>query len=87
MTMSTLSLTTSIDGDKSDWDSSMLIAQGTANDDPRVYRPGSMYEIAMDDYALYAAWDNDNLYLMWEMANVQDIVAPNDDFPLSQGNL
>ena len=79
--------TISIDGDKSDWDSSMLIAQGTANDDPRVYRPGSMYEIAMDDYALYAAWDNDNLYLMWEMANVQDIVAPNDDFPLSQGNL
>ena len=65
----------------------MLIAQGTANDDPRVYRPGSMYEIAMDDYALYAAWDNDNLYLMWEMANVQDIVAPNDDFSLSQGNL
>lgn len=79
--------TISVDGDKSDWDSSMLIAQGTANDDPRVYRPGSMYEIAMDDYALYAAWDNDNLYLMWEMANVQDIVAPNDDFPLSQGNL
>ncbi|MCI2113192.1 MAG: starch-binding protein [Ruminococcus sp.] len=79
--------TISVDGDKSDWDCSMLIAQGTANDDPRVYRPGSMYEIAMDDYALYAAWDNDNLYLMWEMANVQDIVAPNDDFPLSQGNL
>lgn len=79
--------TISVDGDKSDWDSSMLIAQGTANDDPRVYRPGSMYEIAMDDYALYAAWDNDNLYLMWEMANVQDVVAPNDDFPLTQGNL
>lgn len=54
--------TISVDGDKSDWESSMLIAQGTANGDPRVYRPGSMYEIAMDDYALYAAWDNDNLY-------------------------
>ncbi|MDD6847952.1 MAG: starch-binding protein, partial [Oscillospiraceae bacterium] len=78
--------TISVDGDKSDWDQSMLIAQGTANDDPRVYRDNSMYEIAMDDYALYAAWDNDNLYLMWEMANVQDIVAPNDDFPISQGN-
>lgn len=76
-----------IDGDKSDWSSSMLIAQGTANDDPRVYRDSAMYEIAMDDYALYAAWDNDNLYLMWEMANVQDIVAPNDDFPISHGNL
>ncbi|MDO4487176.1 MAG: hypothetical protein Q4C46_11405, partial [Bacillota bacterium] len=79
--------TISVDGEKSDWESSMLIAQGTANDDPRVYRDNSMYEIAMDDYALYAAWDNANLYLMWEMANVQDIVAPKDDFPISQGNL
>lgn len=77
----------SIDGSISDWNSSMLIAQGVANDDPRVYRPNSMYEIAMDDYALYAAWDNQNLYLMWEMANVQDAVAPNDDYPISQGNL
>ena len=76
-----------IDGSIADWDSSMLIAQGVANDDPRVYRPNSMYEIAMDDYALYAAWDNDNLYLMWEMANVQDAVAPNDTYPISQGNL
>jgi len=76
-----------IDGSISDWDSSMLIAQGVANDDPRVYRPNSMYEIAMDDYALYAAWDNSNLYLMWEMANVQDAVAPSDTYPISQGNL
>lgn len=76
-----------IDGDISDWDSSMLIAQGVANDDPRAYRPSSMHEYPVDDYALYAAWDNDNLYLMWEMANVQDQVAPNDDFPLTQGNL
>ena len=76
-----------IDGSISDWDKSMLIAQGVANDDPRVYRPNSMYEIAMDDYALYAAWDNTNLYLMWEMANVQDAVAPSDTYPISQGNL
>ncbi len=76
-----------IDGNISDWDSSMLIAQGVANDDPRVYLPSSMHEIPIDDYALYAAWDNTNLYLMWEMANVQDAVAPSDDFPISQGNL
>ncbi|MBR3972050.1 MAG: starch-binding protein [Ruminococcus sp.] len=76
-----------IDGSISDWDSSMLIAQGVANDDPRVYRPGSMHEIAIDDYALYAAWDNSNLYLMWEVANVQDAIAPLDNFPLTQGNL
>lgn len=77
----------SIDGSISDWDSSMLIAQGTANDDPRVYRPNSMYEVGIDLYALYAAYDSTNLYLMWEMTNVQDVVAPNDDYPLSQGTL
>ncbi len=76
-----------IDGSISDWDSSMLIAQGVANNDPRVYRPSSMHEIAIDDYALYAAWDNSNLYLMWEVANVQDAIAPMDNFPLTQGNL
>ncbi|MDE5778074.1 MAG: leucine-rich repeat protein [Lachnospiraceae bacterium] len=79
--------TISVDGDLSDWDSSMLIAQGAANDDPRVYRPGSMYELPIDLYALYGAYDDNNVYLMWEMTNVQDVVAPNDDYPLSQGIL
>ncbi len=80
--------TISVDGDISDWDSSMLIAQAAANDDPRVYRDSSMHEIAMDDYALYACWDDSNLYLMWEMTNVQDVVGgPDDTFPLSQGNI
>lgn len=79
--------TITVDGDPSDWDSSMKIAQGVANDDPRVYRPNSMYEKGVDDYALYAAWDDTKLYLMWEMANVSDVVSPNDDFPISQGNL
>lgn len=79
--------TISVDGDISDWDTSMIIAQGTANDDPRVYRDNSMYEIPIDMYALYGAYDSQNLYLMWEMTNVQDVVAPNDDYPLSQGTL
>ena len=79
--------TISVDGSLSDWDSSMLIAQGAANDDPRVYRPNSMYELPIDLYALYGAYDDNNLYLMWEMTNVQDVVAPNDDYPLSQGVL
>ncbi len=74
--------TITVDGDVSDWDSSMLIAQGAANDDPRVYRPNSMYEIPYDAYAMYAAWDDTNLYLMVEMTNVQDVVAPNDRYPL-----
>ena len=79
--------TISVDGSLSDWDSSMLIAQGAANDDPRVYRDNSMYEIPIDLYALYGAYDDKNLYLMWEMTNVQDVVAPNDNYPLSQGVL
>lgn len=74
-----------IDGKISDWDESMLIAQGVANDDPRVYCTSSMHENPIDSYALFAAWDDANLYLMWEMKNVQDIVAPSDDYPLSQG--
>lgn len=79
--------TITVDGDKSDWESSMLIAQGVANDDPRVYAHWSMHEIGIDDYAMYAAWDDTNLYIMYEMANVQDVVAPGENFPMTQGNL
>lgn len=75
-----------VDGSFGDWESSMKIAQGVANDDPRVYAQWSMHEIAMDDYALFAAWDDENLYLMWEMINMSDVVA-NEDFPISQGRL
>ena len=74
-----------VDGVVSDWNSSMIIAQGTANDDPRVYRYNSMDENPVDLYTLYGAYDDNYLYLMWEMTNVQDIVAPNDEEPLEQG--
>lgn len=46
-----------------------------------------MHEIAFDDYAMYAAWDDTNLYIMYEMANVQDVVASGEDYPMTQGNL
>lgn len=62
--------TITVDGDLSDWDSSMIIAQGAANDDPRVYRPNSMYEVPIDLYTLYGTYDDENVYLMWEMTNV-----------------
>ena len=75
--------TITIDGNVSDWDNSMLIAQGTANDDPRVYMPSSMHEQPWDAYALYAAWDDTNLYFMWEMANTTYIVSPSDNFAAS----
>lgn len=79
--------TITVDGDIGDWDSSMIIAQGAANDDPRVYRDNSMYEVPIDLYTLYGAYDSQNVYLMWEMTNVQDVVAPNDNYPLTQGIL
>ena len=75
--------TITVDGDVSDWDSSMKIAQGVANDDPRVYMPSSMHEQPWDAYALYCAWDDDNLYFMWEMANTTYIVSPSDNFAAS----
>ena len=78
------SKTITVDGDPSDWDSSMIIAQGVANDDPRVYMPSSMHEQSWDDYALYAAWDDTNIYFMWEMANTTYVVSPSDNFAASQ---
>lgn len=75
--------TITVDGDVSDWDSSMIIAQGVANDDPRVYMPSAMHEQPWDAYALYAAWDNDNLYFMWEIANTTYIISPEDNFAAS----
>jgi alpha-amylase len=78
--------TITIDGTTSGWELDMKIAQNIANNDPRVFAHWSMHEIAIDDYALFAAYDDDYLYLMWEMINVSDVVA-NEDFPKTQGNL
>lgn len=75
--------TISVDGNLDDWDSSMIIAQGQANDDPRVYMPSSMHEIPIDAYALYSAWDDENLYFMWEMTNTTYIISPSDNFAAS----
>ena len=79
--------TITVDGDISDWDESMIIAQGAANDDPRVYMDAAMHEIPVDLYALYGCYDDNNLYLMWEMTNVQDVVAPEADYPLSNNGV
>lgn len=75
--------TITVDGKVDDWDSSMIIAQGVANDDPRVYMPSSMHEQPWDAYALYSAWDDNNLYFMWEMTNTTYIVSPSDNFAAS----
>ncbi len=71
-----------------DWDSSMIIAQGAANDDPRAFR--GYHEKATDFYALYAAYDDTNLYLMVEMPNLpmgfggdSRVPEPGSDFDYS----
>ncbi|CDM67953.1 Hypothetical protein CM240_0788 [Clostridium bornimense] len=74
--------TIKIDGDFSDWSEDMIIAQGVANDDPRSFR-GTHEGPVYDDYALYSAWDNDNLYLMWQYTNVTDVIDPAQGYPIS----
>ncbi len=54
----------------SDWTEDMQIARGAAYDDPRTWM--GIQETAYDAYALYAAYDDTNLYLMVELTNLPD---------------
>lgn len=65
-----------------DFTEDMLIAQGAANDDPRIFR-GSHEGPVYDDYALYGAWDDENLYIGWQYVNVTDVVDPAQGYPIS----
>ena len=53
-----------------DWTASEQIAQCGAYDDPRTWK--GIQETAYDVYALYAAYDDTNLYLMAELVNLPD---------------
>ena len=66
----------------SDFDESMIIAQGVANDDARTFR-GAHEGPVYDTYALYGAWDDTNLYLGWQFVNVTDVVDPAQGYPIS----
>ena len=76
--------TITIDGDASDWSEDMLIAQGAAWDVANHYK-GGHENCVLDTYALYATWDNDNLYVGWQMVNTTDTWAREGDGPLSDG--
>lgn len=76
--------TITIDGDFSDWSSDMLIAQGAAWDVANHYK-GGHENCVLDTYALFAAWDDDNLYVAWQMVNTTDTWAREGDGPLSDG--
>ncbi|WP_294466811.1 dockerin type I domain-containing protein [uncultured Ruminococcus sp.] len=76
--------TITIDGSFSDWSSDMLIAQGAAWDVANHYK-GGHENCVLDTYALYAAWDDNNLYVAWQMVNTTDTWAREGDGPLSDG--
>ncbi len=54
----------------SDWTEAEKIAQCSGYDDPRTWR--GIQETPYDVYALYAAYDDNNLYLMVELVNLAD---------------
>ncbi|MFV0471434.1 MAG: chitobiase/beta-hexosaminidase C-terminal domain-containing protein [Paludibacteraceae bacterium] len=71
-----------IDGNPAEWTKEMLIVQGVANDDARSFR-GPHEAPVYDLYQLYACWDDSNLYLMWQITNVSDIVCLEQGYPNS----
>lgn len=54
----------------SDWTEAERIAQCAAYDDPRTWT--GIQEVPYDVYALYAAYDDTNLYVMVELTNIVD---------------
>lgn len=67
-----------------DWTEAEKIVQGAANDDPRAFR--GYHEKATDFYALYAAYDDTNLYLMVEMPSIdgRDITSKDWQYALDE---
>ena len=68
----------------SDFTQDMLIARSGAWDVPNAFHGAHENSVA-DCYGLYAAWDNDNLYIGLEMVNTTDTWAQGGDGPLSDG--
>lgn len=71
-----------IDGEFTDWSDDMIIATCGANDMATAFK-GSHENCVVDMYALYAAWDDSNLYLAWQMCNTGDTWAREGDGPLT----
>ena len=66
--------TITIDGSASDWSEDMLIAQGAAWDVANNFK-GAHENCVLDTYALFGAWDSQNLYIGWQMVNTTDTWA------------
>ena len=73
-----------IDGSFSDWTQDMLIAKGAAWDVANHYK-GAHENCLLDTTALFASWDNSNLYIGWQMVNTTDTWHREGDGSLSDG--
>lgn len=69
--------TKTIDGNTSDWSDAQLIALDMANDDPRSLGSNwTLHEAPLDLTHVWAAWDDNNLYLAWQYVDVTDVIDP-----------
>ena len=58
-----------------EWTDDKLIALGMANDDPRSLGSNwTMHEAPLNVTHIWAAWDDNNLYLAWQFVDVTDII-------------
>ncbi|MDX9724273.1 MAG: hypothetical protein RBU37_26230 [Myxococcota bacterium] len=69
-----------VDGSNSgEWGEHNVIALDLANDDPRSLGENwCMHETPWDLTHLWAAWDEQKLYLAWQYVDVTDIIDPNN---------
>ncbi len=72
--------TITVDGSNSgEWGTNKLIAIDMANDDPRSLGSNwTMHEAPVDFTHLWAAWDDTNLYIAWQLVDVTDVVDPSN---------
>ena len=66
----------------SQWTDDFIIATNGANNMATAFK-GTHENNVLDCYALYAAWDDDNLYVAWQMCNTGDTWAREGDGPLT----
>jgi hypothetical protein len=58
-----------------EWGDDKLIALGMANDDPRsIGSNWTMHEAPLNITHMWAAWDDNNLYLAWQFVDVTDVI-------------
>jgi glycosidase len=69
-----------IDGANSgEWTTNNLIALDMANDDPRSLGDNwTMHEAPIDLTHLWAAWDDNYLYLAWQYVDITDVIDPSN---------